>query len=91
MAFFIGNRDLAVEHGGCARQRRQRLYKGMKLLGPIEAVASTNDDFLAREGGDGAIAVVFYLMEPALAGRRFVDEGRELRSDERREPPVLFF
>jgi hypothetical protein len=91
MAFAIGNRDLAVEHSGIARQVRKRPDQRLKPLGPIEALAGADDDAAAANRNDRPIPVVFYLVEPALARRRFIDKCRELRRDEGRETRGLFF
>ena len=89
---FIRDRDLAVEQRGIARQLRQRPDQRLKPLGPVEAVAGADDDVAAGDRYNRAVAVVFYLVEPAFARRRRIDEGCELRRDEGREPCAgLFF
>ncbi len=85
VAVFIRDRDLAVEQRGIARQLRKRPDQRLKPLGPVEAVAGADDDAAAGDRYDRAVAVVFYLVEPAFARRRRIDERRKLRRDEGRE------
>jgi hypothetical protein len=49
---------------------------------PVIAVSGEGADLTAIDDDQGAIAVIFDLVNPALSGRGFRDEGRELRLDE---------
>jgi hypothetical protein len=54
----------------------------LKTLGPIVAAAGENLDGLVHQVNLDAVAVEFDLMDPAIAGRHFLDRRRQCRFDE---------
>src|SRR3546814_10749314 len=74
--------DLAVDQAGREIQRGNVANERREFVGPVEA-APCIDAHVRSGGGDcGAIAVIFDLMEPAVADGHGIDEGRKLERAE---------
>ena len=63
-AVFVGDDHLAVDQRGARRQLRDGLGDAAKFFGPIETGAGVKFGGAARHGGQHAIAVELYLMQP---------------------------
>jgi hypothetical protein len=85
VALGVGNCNLSIQERRTAWQSRKRRYQTLEFFGPVETVPRADRDAIPRDRSDGAIAVEFDLVQPIVAGRRCVDERRELRLNEGRK------
>jgi len=67
-AVFAKHHGLAVDQRALAGQRARGRDKPGKALAPIEAAARIDGRFAVRDGDLQPIAIVFHLIEPAVAG-----------------------
>src|SRR3546814_3640838 len=74
--------DLAVDQAGRQVERGDVADERREFVGPVEAIAGVDAHVAARRGDLGAIAVIFDLVEPAVARRHGIDERRELERAE---------
>ena len=81
-AVLILDDHLAIDQGRFAGQLAASIDHPPIGPRPVITVAGEGSDLAAIDDYQGAIAVVFDLVNPALPCRRFRDEGREFRLDE---------
>ncbi|MCY1399721.1 hypothetical protein D9M71_147840 [compost metagenome] len=88
-AVVVGHHQLAVEPGLVERQPGQRPGLARQAAGPVVAVAGQQANFAVVDAGEDAIAVELDLVAP-VAGRRRVQQGRQLRRKLLGQPALPF-
>jgi hypothetical protein len=76
--------ELTIYIGRLCRQRAERFNGAAIPMRPVEARPGEQFDLLPVNACMHAVAVIFDLVQPFFAARRFVGEARELRPDPNR-------
>ena len=80
-AVLVLDDHLAIDQGRFAGQPGASIDHPLIGRRPVIAVPGEGADLAAIDDDQGAIAIIFDLVNPALPGRRLRDEGREFRLD----------
>ena len=81
-AVLVLDDHLAIDQGRLAGQPAAGVDNPPVGPRPVIAVAGEGSDLAAIDDDQGAVAIIFDLVNPALSGGRLRDEGREFGPDE---------
>ena len=80
-AVLVLDDDLTINDGRLAGELGGRLDHPPIMSGPVPAMTGEGPGIAALDDNQGAVAVVFDLVNPARPSRRLRDKGRKLRLD----------
>ena len=90
LALVVDRHRLAVDQAA-GRKLRRGLDQRLELVAPVLAVAGPGGRDAIADGEQQPVPVIFIFVEPAVAGRNFVDQRGELRLLERRRRLARLF